>query len=125
MHGAVARRLVGKLLYLHGRGTNTACNPDPTPTYMSESKLTIEHRILITMRQVLSSIVRDTTPPPGMRHPLTDSTIEDIKACFALITAREKELNNIAGNDTSARPRYKDEPRATTQVVHLVKPDDH
>ncbi|MGB5395971.1 MAG: segregation and condensation protein A [Gammaproteobacteria bacterium] len=88
---------------------------------MNDDNISTEHRILITMRQVLSSIVRDTTPPPGLRHPLTDSTIDDIKQCFALITAREKELNEAQGRPAS-RPRYIDEPRKS-QVVKLVRPE--
>ena len=89
---------------------------------MSNDELTQEHRILVAMRQVLSSIVRDTTPPPGMPHPLRENTIEDIKQCFALIAAREKELSDEAGLDTSARPRYADEPK-TSQVVPFSKPE--
>lgn len=77
---------------------------------------------MIAMRQVLSSIVRDTTPPPGMQHPLTESTIEDIKQCFMLITAREKELKEEGGHDTSARPRYADEPK-TSHVVPFTRPE--
>ena len=88
---------------------------------MTQEPLSTEHKILITMRQLLSSIVRDTTPPPGMRHPLNAATIEDIKQCFALITAREQELNQAQGRAES-RPRYKDEPRKS-HVVHLVKPE--
>ncbi len=88
---------------------------------MSDNDLTIEHQILITMRQVLSSVVRDTTPPPGMRHPLNAATIDDIKQCFALITAREQELNASQGRPEH-RPRYADEPRKSSQVVKLVKP---
>jgi len=89
---------------------------------MSDNNLTTEQRILIAMRQVLSGVVRDTTPPPGMRHPLNEATIEDIKHCFALITAREKELNEEQGRP-AARPRYADEPRKSSQVVHLVSPE--
>jgi hypothetical protein len=88
---------------------------------MNDDNISTEHRILITMRQVLSSIVRDTTPPPGLRHPLTDSTIDDIKQCFALITAREKELNEAQGRP-ALRPRYTDEPRKS-HVVKLVRPE--
>ena len=76
----------------------------------------------MTFRKVLSGIIREITPPAGMRHPLSDKTIEDIKHCFALITAREKELNEAAGNDNSARPRYVDEPIKTSQVVAFTKP---
>lgn len=88
---------------------------------MNTNELSKEHRILITMRKVLSSIVRDTTTPPGMRHPLNDGTIEDIKHCFSLIAAREKELNDEAGNANKSRPRYTDEPK-TSQVVSFTRP---
>ncbi len=80
-----------------------------------------ELKILGIMRQVLSSIIRDTTPPPGMQHPLNNNTIEDVKQCFALITAREKEINELNGNEQNMRPRYKDQP-ATSQVVPFTKP---
>ena len=88
---------------------------------MNTDELSKEHRILIVMRQVLSSVVRDTTPPSGMRHPLNEKTIDDIKHCFSLIAAREKELNDEAGNSSEARPRYTDEPK-TSQVVSFTKP---
>jgi hypothetical protein len=86
---------------------------------MNDNTLTTEQRILIAMRQVLSSVVRDTTPPPGLRHPLNESTIEDIKQCFALITARGKDLNEEQGRP-AARQRNTDEPRKSSQVVRLV-----
>lgn len=89
---------------------------------MNSEDLTKEHRILIAMRQVLSGIVRDTTPPAGMPHPLTAKTIEDVKQCFMLITSREKELNEEGGFDTSARPRYADEPK-TSHVVPFTRPE--
>lgn len=88
---------------------------------MNTNELSKEHRVLIAMRQVLSSIVRDTTPPAGMRHPLNESTIEDIKHCFSLIAARERELNDEAGNSSESRPKYADEPK-TSQVVSFTKP---
>ena len=77
-----------------------------------------EKRIMIMMRQVLSAVARDTVPPPGMKHPLTDSTIQGIRDCLALISARERELNIELGEDQQARPRYVDEPQ-TTKVVAL------
>jgi len=89
---------------------------------MSTKELSKEHRILVTMRKVLSGIVRDTTPPPGMQHPLNNATIEDIKHCFMLITAREKEIHEEAGESNEARPRYADEPRKTSHVVQFTKP---
>jgi hypothetical protein len=80
-----------------------------------------ELKILGVMRKVLSSVIRDTTPPPGRPHPLRSNTIEDVKQCFALITAREKEIHTANG-DAELRPRYKDQP-ATSQVVPFIKPD--
>jgi hypothetical protein len=88
---------------------------------MSSEYLSKEHQIIATMRKVLSSIVRDTTPPPGRPHPLRESTIEDIKHCFALITAREQEIHEQAGKGMDKRPRYADEPK-TSHVVDFVKP---
>ena len=89
---------------------------------MTSEYLSKEHQIIATMRKVLSSIIRDTTPPPGRPHPLRESTIEDVKQCFALITAREKELHEQAGKTMGMRPRYADEPKKS-HVVEFVKPD--
>ncbi len=75
-----------------------------------------EKRIMVMMRQVLSAVARDTVPPPGMKHPLADSTIQGIRECLALISARERELNIELGEDNEARPRYVDEPRTSTVV---------
>ena len=80
-----------------------------------------EHQILTTVRKVLSSVARDTTPPPGRPHPLHPSTIEDLKQCFLLITAREKEIIEEAGGKMDRRPRYADEPKKS-QVVQFTKP---
>ena len=78
----------------------------------------IEKRIMVMMRQVLSSVARDTVPPPGMKHPLSDDTIQGIRECLSLITAREKELNIDLEQENQARPRYIDEPQ-TSKVVSL------
>ncbi len=61
-------------------------------------ELTLEHRILIQVRQVLAKVVRDITPPPGAPYPLPQSTIDDIRDCFALIAARERELGAARKN---------------------------
>lgn len=89
---------------------------------MSSEYLSKEHHILVVMRKVLSSIIRDTTPPPGRPHPLNDKTIEDVRQCFSLITAREKEIHEEADKKMSLRPRYADEPK-TSHVVPFIKPD--
>ena len=88
---------------------------------MNNNELSKDQRILIALRKTLSGVVRDTTPPPGMRHPLTEQTIEDIKHCFSLIAAREKELTEESGQTNTARPRYADEPK-TSHVVPFTKP---
>ena len=82
-----------------------------------------EHQILTTIRKVLSAVARDTTPPPGRPHPLRPQTIDDLKQCFLLITAREKEIIEAAGGEMNKRPRYADEPK-TSQVVPFTKPED-
>lgn len=87
---------------------------------MNTENLSKEQRILRVMRKVLGNIVKDTTPQPGMHHPLSDRTIEDIKHCFALISAREAELSEEAGFD-QARPGFTDEPQ-TAQVIPIGKP---
>jgi hypothetical protein len=81
--------------------------------------LTLEHRILIQMRQVLASVVRDVTPPPGMRNPLSATTIEGIRGCFSLIAARERELNSDKTNRDL--PVYADR-ESTTHIVDLKPP---
>jgi hypothetical protein len=88
---------------------------------MDKNTLSHEQQIMVIMRKVLGSIVRETTPQPGHRHPLSEGTIEDIKQCFALISAREKELAEAAGIENKMRPRYIDEPTAQeSQVVSIT-----
>jgi hypothetical protein len=76
---------------------------------VSEKETSMEERILRAVKRTLTSVVRDTATPHGMRHPLSDATIEDLRQCLALISARERELAGEAGRDKSARPRYADE----------------
>lgn len=87
---------------------------------MSTEHFSSEQKILRVMRKVLGNIVKDTTPQPGMHHPLSDRTIEDIKHCFALISAREAELAEEAGFD-QARPGFVDEPQKA-RVIPIGKP---
>jgi len=82
-----------------------------------------EHEILATIRKVLSSVARDTVPKPGRPHALRPDTVENLKHCFSLITAREKEIIEDAGSSMDHRPRYADEPK-TSQVVSFTKPDN-
>jgi hypothetical protein len=75
-----------------------------------------EQRILVVMRKLLAQIVKDTTPGPGMRHPLNEQTIKDIRDCFGLISARERELTDKAGIENKDRPYFIDEPRTSTVI---------
>ena len=92
---------------------------------MKPYSLSKEQRILIALRKTMAEVVKDTTPPPGRRHPLKESTIERIRDCFSLIAARERELlapgdADGAGDAAAMRPRYADAPRAP-KVVPLKR----
>jgi hypothetical protein len=76
-----------------------------------------EARVLRAVRKALTGIVKDTATQPGMKHPLSDHTIEDIRQCLGLIAAREQELLQEAGIDNSARPRFTDDPQLQDAVV--------
>ncbi len=74
-----------------------------------------ERQVMMVMRKLLGNIVKETTPPPGMRHPLSDGTLTDIKMAFSLIAAREKELGEAAGL-SQERPYFTDEEPAAKVV---------
>ncbi|MCX7136026.1 MAG: segregation and condensation protein A [Proteobacteria bacterium] len=84
---------------------------------MTESALSKEQRILRAVKLTLAGVIKDTATPHGMRHPLSDNTIEDLRQCLALISARERELAEAAGSAQSLRPRYVDEPAARKEAV--------
>ena len=68
-----------------------------------------------------SRVLMVMTHRPGYRHPLSDNTVEGIRNCLSLITAREIELNEAAGRPMDQRPRFVDEPQ-TSVVVPLNIP---
>ncbi len=74
-----------------------------------------EREILIVMRKVLGSVIREITPEPGMRHPLSEQTITDVRMCLGLISARERELTAAAG-ESEQRPYYTDQHRPVEVV---------
>jgi hypothetical protein len=82
------------------------------------NELTQEQQILIAMRKTLAAVIKDITPPPGMRHPLSEGTMEDVRQCLTLIAAREKELADAQGRG-GERPYYSDEP-PQAQVVPIA-----
>lgn len=79
------------------------------------SSQTKEQEILMVMRKVLAAIIKETAPQPGMRHVLSDNTIQDVRKCFGLIAARERELADAQGR-VAERPYYADEPQSSTVV---------
>jgi hypothetical protein len=93
----------------------------PEQYVMSQSELSQEERILRMVKKVLTDIVKDTTTPPGMKHPLSDNTIDGIRDCLGLITARENELQTAAGRESQSRPHFIDEPQKNV-VVDLKSP---
>ena len=88
---------------------------------MSQLELSKEERILRMVKKVLTDVIKDTTTPPGMKHPLSDNTIEGIRDCLGLISARENELQIEAGRESQDRPHFIDEPQKNV-VVNLKSP---
>ncbi|MGD9000444.1 MAG: segregation and condensation protein A [Granulosicoccaceae bacterium] len=87
----------------------------------SNNEQPMELRVLRAMKSTLVNIIKDTTVEAGMRHPLSEETIEDIRQCLGLITARENTLAEERGESQSMRPRFVDEPQDKV-VVSLDKP---
>ena len=88
---------------------------------MDFDSLSKEQQVMVAMRKTLANIIKDTTPEPGMIHPLSKDTVDDVKACFALIAARERELMEEMGVENNARPRFTDEPQSA-DVIKFHKP---
>ena len=77
-----------------------------------------EQEVLMIMRKVLAVIIKDTTPAAGMRHPLSDATISDIRNCLGLISVRERELLQATGKEAH-KPYFTDEQRNVAPVVSI------
>jgi len=88
-----------------------------------ESDLKKELDVLVTLRKVISSVVREITPEPGMKHPLSEATMEDVRQGFILIAAREKEISDAMGKPSLHRPMYKgDTPKTNVVKLHGLTP---
>ena len=88
---------------------------------MDVSERSLEERILLAVKLTLANVIKDTATPHGMRHPLSDGTIQDLRQCLALINARECELAEAAGRPMAQRPHFADEPAKPDQVVSFHK----
>ncbi|MHB8622531.1 MAG: segregation and condensation protein A [Sulfuricaulis sp.] len=83
-----------------------------------------EFQILKALKLVLTDVVKDTATQPGLKHPLSDRTVEGIRQCLRLISARERELVEDAGKTLDMRPYYVDEPKKNV-VVPITKISRH
>lgn len=83
---------------------------------MSSEDLTQEQRILSMCRRVLTDIAKDTVTPPGMKHPLSEGTIQSIRDCLQLIASREAEILHEKGSPSQSRPHFTDEPQKNVVV---------
>jgi hypothetical protein len=88
---------------------------------MNTEELSKEQRILRIMRKTLGNVIKDVTPMGGRTNPLSDTTIQDIKDCFALISDREMELAEALNFD-KAKPYYADGEPPNAKVISIVKP---
>lgn len=82
---------------------------------MSDDTPSKEDRILSVMRSILIDVIKDTTTEPGLKHPLADDTINNIRHGLDLITARQKELAEEQGESWDLRPSYPSEPQQQTK----------
>ena len=88
---------------------------------MENSEPGKEQQILRAMRKTLTSIVRDTAPRDGVPSPLGSDTVENIRMCLGLISAREAELADLLGLSRNERPHYADE-TPSAQAMQFVAP---
>lgn len=84
---------------------------------MSDIDTAKEEKILTAVKRVLTEVIKDTATEPGMRHPLSENTINGLRDCLLLISQREQELAEAAGRSMDMRPRFKDEPKSQGDVV--------
>ena len=75
-----------------------------------------EFQILKIMKLMLTDVVKDTATQPGLKHPLSERTVDGIRQCLKLISARERELVDEAGKSMDLRPYYTDEPKKNVVV---------
>ena len=87
---------------------------------MNTEELSKEQRILRLLRKTLGNVVKDATPLGGRANPLKDSTIQEIKDCFGLISERERELAEKL-NFNQEKPYYADGEQPNANVITFVK----
>ena len=83
---------------------------------MSIDNSTQEQRILRMCRRVLTDVAKDTVTPDGMKHPLSENTIQGIRDCLQLIASREAEILEEKGTPSTSKPHFADEPQKNVVV---------
>jgi hypothetical protein len=78
--------------------------------------LSKEQRILSIFKKTLTDVAKDTYTPAELRHPLSEQTINSIRECLSLISARESELAAENGQTSTSKPRFIDEPQDAVVV---------
>ncbi len=84
---------------------------------MSSHELSKEEEILRAVKMTLTGVIKDTATSPGMKHPLTDRTIDDLRHCLVLVSARERELAEAAGRSADMRPQMPGDVKIKSEVV--------
>lgn len=82
---------------------------------MSEEQVT-EQEILTAVKRILTDIAKETFTRPGLRHPLSNETIQNMRECLKLISVREVDLSGNTDDVSAKRPRYIDEPQKSVVV---------
>lgn len=91
----------------------------------SENEYAKEQRILKVCKRVLTDVAKDTVTPAGLKHPLSENTIQGIRDCLQLIAARESEILSAQGIESTSRPHFIDEPQKNVVVdITPRKKDD-
>jgi hypothetical protein len=84
---------------------------------MSNEVRSKEEQILRAVKMTLTGVIKDTATQPGMKHPLSDRTIEDLRQCLSLISAREQELATESGRAMDMRPQMPGDVKPKAEVV--------
>lgn len=86
-------------------------------------ELSKEEQVLQMMKKVLTEVAKETFTRPGLKHPLSDTTILGIRECLSLITSREVELAEEHSRPMEQRPRFTDEPQTRVVIpIDSLKP---
>ncbi len=82
-----------------------------------------EKSILRAVRKTLAQVVVDVTPDnSALKSPLKPQTIEDIRMCFGLVSAREREIMELMQRENKERPHFIDEISKPSNIVNFTTP---